>query len=311
MPVTTRAAALRSQIAEETKSSTKPVATHKIIRKYGSKIKQKQLQAQSPEISTESEKHSSVVQQLAVPQAESANEINSHRDHENKRLIEGIDISIESLFIDQALTLSTTSEVKIAEQQINKQLGSSHSGVHQSTIFSSSPVTSSVMKSPSLTVVKVKPEYSLLSSESSDKDEDDIYLGDSNTIMNKPVKKGEITSGTSTRGGKMVFMNNFGYLFMNETRNTVGWRCARRDLNCKAVIYTFKNTQEFSHWNGQVHSHLRDEGYARKYEILSKIKSRVVDEFIPIKAIIEDEYRKAKLTAEEKRVMPLPIQIGT
>ncbi|CAF4560152.1 unnamed protein product, partial [Rotaria magnacalcarata] len=164
-------------------------------------------------------------------------------------------------------------------------------------------------KSPTLTVEKVKIDYSLLSSESSDKDEDDIYPGDSNAIMNKPVKNGEITSGTSTRGGKMIYMNDYGYLFLNETKNAVGWRCTRRDLNCKAVIYTFKNTQEFSHWNGQVHRHLRDAGYTRKNEILSKIESRVADEFIPIKAIIEDEYRKAKLTAEEKRVMPLPIQI--
>ncbi|CAF5168955.1 unnamed protein product, partial [Rotaria magnacalcarata] len=289
MPVTTRAAALRSQIAEETTSSMK--------------------QVQSSEISTESEKHCSVVQQLAVPQIESATEINDHRDHENKRLIEEIDISIENLCIDEVLTLSTASENKIAEQQINKQLGSSHSDDHQSTILSSSSVASSVMKSPTLTVEKVKIDYSLLSTESSDKDEDGIYLGDSNAIMNKPAKNGEITSGTSTRGGKMIYMNDFGYLFLNETKNAVGWRCARRDLNCKAVIYTLKNTQEFSHWNGQVHSHLRDAGYTRKNEILSKIKSRVVDEFIPIKVIIEDEYRKAKLTAEEKRVMPLPIQI--
>ncbi|CAF5154022.1 unnamed protein product, partial [Rotaria magnacalcarata] len=42
------------------------------------------------------------------------------------------------------------------------------------------------MKSPTLTVEKVKIDYSLLSTESSDKDEDGIYLGDSNAIMNKP-----------------------------------------------------------------------------------------------------------------------------
>ncbi|CAF4177226.1 unnamed protein product [Rotaria magnacalcarata] len=78
MPVTTRAAALRSQIAEQTTASTK--------------------QAQSSEISTESEKHSSVVQQVAVPQIEPAIENNNHRDHENKRLIEEIDISIYSFF---------------------------------------------------------------------------------------------------------------------------------------------------------------------------------------------------------------------
>ena len=109
----------------------------------------------------------------------------------------------------------------------------------------------------------------------------------------------------------MVFMNGDGYLFMNETKNTIGWRCARRDENCKAVIYTFKSTQQFSHWNGKLHSHLCDTSYTRKREILSKIKSRVIDEFIPIKVIIEDQYRKAELTMEEKRVMPLPAQIGT
>ncbi|CAM4942461.1 unnamed protein product [Rotaria socialis] len=287
MPVTTRAAALRSQIAEETTSSKKQVATNKSIRKCRSGIKQKQLKAKSSEVSTEPEKNSSVVQQVAVPQIESAIEINNHRDHENKRLNEEIDISIENLCIDQVLTLSTASENKIAEQQINKRLGSFHSDDHQSTILSSSPVASSVMKSPTLTVEKVKIDYFLLSSESSDKDEDDIYPGDSNAIMNKPVKNGKITSGTSTRGGKMIYMNDYGHLFLNETKNAVGW----------------------SHWNGQVYSHLRDAGYTRKNEILLKIKSRVVDEFIPIKAITEDEYRKANLTAEEKRVMPLPIQI--
>ncbi|CAM4783973.1 unnamed protein product [Rotaria magnacalcarata] len=99
MPVTTRAAALRSQIAEETTSSTKQVATNKSIRKCRSGIKQKQLKVQSSEISTESEKHSSVVQQVAVPQIESAIENNNHRDHENKRLIEEIDISIYSFLI--------------------------------------------------------------------------------------------------------------------------------------------------------------------------------------------------------------------
>ena len=88
-------------------------------------------------------------------------------------------------------------------------------------------------------------------------------------------------------------MNGYGYLFMNEPKNTIGWRCTRRDENCKAVIYTFKSTQQFSHWNGKFHSHLCDTGYTQKREILSKIKSRIIDEFIPIKVIIEDEYRKA------------------
>ncbi|CAF3730827.1 unnamed protein product [Rotaria socialis] len=301
MPVTTRAAALRSQIAEETTSSMKQVTTNKSIRRCPSEIKKKKLKVQSSEISTESEKHSSVVQQLAVPQIESATEINDHRDHENKRLIEEIDISIENLCIDEVLTLSTASENKIAEQQINKQLGSSHSDDHQSTILSSSSVASSVMKSPTLTVEKVKIDYSLLSTESSDKDEDGIYLGDSNAIMNKPVKNGEITSGTSTRGGKMIYMNDFGYLFLNETKNAVGWRCARRDLNCKAVIYTLKNTQEFSHWNGQVHSHLRD-AESGLYKLRRKRYPPIpTDQKFIIPPVYQETYSNSRFLIYDKR----------
>ena len=108
----------------------------------------------------------------------------------------------------------------------------------------------------------------------------------------------------------MVFMNNYGYIHMNETKDMIGWRCVKRNENCKAAIYTLKSTGMFDHWNGKFHWHAIDLCHTRKREILTIIKSRVLDEFIPIKVIIEEEYRKAKLSAEEKRTMPLPIQIG-
>ena len=53
---------------------------NKTIRKCRSQTKQKQLKAQSPEISTECEKHSLVVQQLAVSQVGCAIEIVNHLD---------------------------------------------------------------------------------------------------------------------------------------------------------------------------------------------------------------------------------------
>ena len=97
---------------------------------------------------------------------------------------------------------------------------------------------------------------------------------------------------------------------MNETKDTIGWRCVKRNENCKAVIYTGRITEKFNHWNGKFHCHGIDLSDTKKREILSNIKRRVLDEFISIKAIIEEEYRKAKLSPEEKRAMPLSAKIG-
>jgi hypothetical protein len=129
--------------------------------------------------------------------------------------------------------------------------------------------------------------------------------------MNKPIVKGEITTGLSTRGGKMIFMNDFAYLYMSTGKKTTGWRCAKRNENCKAVIHVSNETGQFSHWNGISHCHLSDLRETRKRDILNKIKHRVNDEYISVKIIIQEEYRKASLSEEEKRIMPLPAQIGT
>ena len=108
----------------------------------------------------------------------------------------------------------------------------------------------------------------------------------------------------------MIYMNFYGYIHMNETKELIGWRCVKRSQPCKAVIYTFKSTGLFSHWNGKFHCHSIDLRDSRKREIVLKIKNRVLDEFIPIKAIVEEEYRKANLSVEEKRIMLLPAKIG-
>lgn len=164
--------------------------------------------------------------------------------------------------------------------------------------------------SPTTSPRKNNDNDSITSLESSNDDENELVAGDSNHPMNIPVVAGEVTTGTSTRGGKMVFMNGFAYLSMGMAKETTGWRCARRSENCKAVIHISKQTGQFSYWNGIFHCHPSDTGETRKREIINKIKHRVLDEYISIKIIIEQEYRKANLSIQEKRMMPLPGQIG-
>ena len=166
-----------------------------------------------------------------------------------------------------------------------------------------------VSKSPTLSAKN--SDYSIVSLDSLNNDELVVSESDADDFMNVPVVKGEITSGTSTRNGKMIFMNGFSYLYMSTVKATIGWRCARRNKNCKAVIHALKTTGKFSHWNSVLHSHKPDANETRKRAILSTIKKRMLDEGAPVKMIVEQEYRKANLSTEEKRIMPLPSQIGS
>lgn len=248
MPVTTRAAALRSKSngneITSVKQTTPPQAPGGTVRQHHSQ-QQQQTQAEeqlSPNC-TNSESCVTSPQQSTVSQAVSVIDVDSHRDQADGKQKSDMDVSLESLFCDQEVILSTT------------EIGGNVS-----------PMSSSFLSNQ----------------------DDDL-----NATTSTPVVQGDITLGTSTRGGKMIFMNLYGYIHMNETKETIGWRCVKRNENCKAVIYTIKSTGDFSHWNGQFHSHSIDMSDTRKREILSKIKGRVLDEFIPIKVIIEEEYRKA------------------
>ncbi|CAF1468279.1 unnamed protein product, partial [Adineta ricciae] len=197
-----------------------------------------------------------------VVEQHSTDQIVLHLDNDNSKKNDTMDTSIESLFFDQEIMSSTINEEK-------------------------DPQTTSTTSETGATAVPIVSRVSL------DSDDDDA--------ISKPVVGGEITCGTSTRDGEMIYMN--------ETKDCIGWRCVRRNENCKAVIYTFKSNGLFSHWNGKFHCHAIDLADTRRREIVSKIKHRVLDEFAPIKVIIEEEYRKAKLSDEEKRAMPLPTQI--
>ncbi|CAF1103171.1 unnamed protein product, partial [Rotaria magnacalcarata] len=275
MPVTTRAVTLRSQanadlIHSQDQATPTSTSTGKTTRKYPSKQKRKQAQGQQIISSVES--------QICSP------------------------LQPQSTTLDAVLTSEDIHEQPHEDVTLKKD---------DATVepTSSTPITSSVFPTTS-SPTKNDDNDSIISLESSSNDENEIFVGDSNHLMNEPVIKGEVTTVTSTRGGKMIFMNGFAYLYMSMAKETTGWRCVRRNENCKAVIHISKQTGQFSHWNGIFHCHPSDAGETRKCDILNKIKHRVLDQYISIKIIIEEEYRKANLSVEEKRMMPLPAQIA-
>jgi hypothetical protein len=315
MPVTTRSTAARNKSNEATTLPDEQIisknACSKRSKKCSSKDTPKQIKPQSGTSSIESKTYSSVEQASSNPQAESPVQGDHHYGHEDIKPDDEVDLSLESLFYDQR-SLLTSQENQIVSQETNKNPTTTASLAHQTPPLLSklSSSTSAVTKSPSTANEGELKQHTLLSLVSSDEDNFDLHNDESSTIGNKPVVKGNITFGTSTRGGRMIFMNQYSYIRMNETKSMIGWRCSKRNENCKAVIYTLKSTGEFSRWNGQFHCHGVDLSDTRKREILTKIKSRVLDEYISIKLIIEEEYRKANLSTEEKKIMPLPVQIG-
>ncbi|CAF2107924.1 unnamed protein product [Rotaria magnacalcarata] len=297
MAVTTRAAALRSQTSRDItlsldQTTSTSASTTKTTRKCPSK--HKEVKVQSSMACDQFEVSSIPRQQSTIFDTEATSEVIKQFDHEDNKLERELDTNLEK-FVANEPCISPSS---------NKNCESTFSSP-TSTGSTSTPV----LHSTTASIKEIEDDHSTISLETSNNDENFISLGDSNALVNVPIIKGDITTGTSARGGKMVFMNGFGYLYMSTAKQSIGWRCAGRDMNCKAVIHTSRVTGEFDHWNGTFHCHESDSYETRKRNILVKIKNRALDEYIPIKIIVEEEYRKANLSVEEKRAMPLPAHI--
>ena len=316
MPITTRAGALRSK-GDGTAGTIlhKPISKHphhKRARQCQPKRREEKVKVSTPAITCETATRPSVDQQASVPQLDPRSQVDNTSERASKKSDEDMDMSLESLFSDPESKQSADIEAKVIEEEINTSARVEpldHLATSSSLLDALQPPLAAE-ELPA--IVEVAKENDLPSSPpQSNESEAVTFIDISDEITNRPVVKGEITTGTSTRGGKMIFMNQYGYLYMNETKTTIGWRCVKRNENCKAVIYTLKISGEFSHWSGKCHCHLVDLSDTRKREISANIKSRVLDEFVSIQSIVEDEYRKANLSVEEKKMMPLPCQIGT
>ncbi|CAM4988528.1 unnamed protein product [Rotaria socialis] len=275
MPVTTRAAALRSQTSRDItpsldQTTSTSASTTKTTRKCPSK--HKEVKVQSSMACDQFEVSSIPRQQSTIFDTEATSEVIKQFDHDDNKLERELDTNLENLVANEPC-ISPSS---------NKNCESTFSSP-TSAESTSTPVSHSTTAS----IKEIEDDHSTISLETSNNDENFISLGDSNALVNVPIIEGDITTGTSTRGGKMVFMNGFGYLYMSTAKQSIGWRCARRDMNCKAVIHTSRVTGEFDHWNGTFHCHESDSYETRKQEC-----------------------RKANLSVEEKRAMPLPAHIG-
>ncbi|CAF3515474.1 unnamed protein product, partial [Rotaria sp. Silwood2] len=192
--------------------------------------------------------------------------------------------------------------------------------VLQANVNSDDEETATLLPSPdqtAATFVTKSPKSStensdhfIVSLDSSNNDDMAVSEGDADTFIHEPVVKGEITTGTSTRNGKMIFMNGFSYLYMSTAKETIGWRCIRRNVNCRAVIHTLKTTGEFSRWNGVFHSHTFDPNETRKREILEsglhKTRRRALppvphDQKFVVPPVYLETYSKERFLIYDKR----------
>ncbi|CAF1501904.1 unnamed protein product [Rotaria magnacalcarata] len=169
-------------------------------------------------------------QQLHEQQTKSLMPVEYDRYHDSKHSISDTDLSIANLFAPLSLTVTKTYEVKTSEQS-NQQ-----SALHHTQSCRSMSPTSPLCSAPIALLVSGKS--------SSDENQNDSSFGYANAMLNVPIDDGDITTGTSQRGGRMIFLNGYSYLYMSESKATFAWQCSKRVEHCKAVIHTSKVTTQ-------------------------------------------------------------------
>ncbi|CAF3412254.1 unnamed protein product [Rotaria socialis] len=134
-------------------------------------------------------------QQLHEQQTKSLMSVEYDRYHDSKHSISDTHLSIADLFAPPSLAVTKTYEVKTSEQ--SNQQPAPH---HPQSCRSMSPT------SPSCSV----PIALLVSgTSSSNENQNDSSFGDVNAMLNVPIGDGYITTGTSERGGRMIFLNGY------------------------------------------------------------------------------------------------------
>ncbi|CAF1678174.1 unnamed protein product [Rotaria magnacalcarata] len=139
-------------------------------------------------------------QQLHEQQTKSLMPVEYDRYHDSKHSISDTDLSIANLFAPLSLTVTKTYEVKTSEQS-NQQ-----SALHHTQSCRSMSPTSPLCSAPIALLVSGKS--------SSDENQNDSSFGYANAMLNVPIDDGDITTGTSQRGGRMIFLNGYSYLYM-------------------------------------------------------------------------------------------------
>ncbi|CAF0859682.1 unnamed protein product [Adineta steineri] len=106
----------------------------------------------------------------------------------------------------------------------------------------------------------------------------------------------------STKNKKIVIFNEYKYVFNQESNKKKYWRCEDNDY-CAAYLHTTCEDIYVKHNNAQ-HNHLPDPDEILIIRLISKIRSRVVNEHLSASFIYEFEIARAKLTKSQLSIVP-------
>jgi hypothetical protein len=143
--------------------------------------------------------------------------------------------------------------------------------------------------------------------ESFDSDEKEL-----DTITSWPITIGDIEWCKTNRGNDRMCMCGYKYDFMSQSlkKNRRNFRCSKKDLGCRAVVYVFIDSNTYQDSNNSEHNHAPNHQDVKRLLVLNKIKQRVMIEPTSVSRIIEDEYVKTKLNDEDRQHFLLPAAQG-
>lgn len=112
----------------------------------------------------------------------------------------------------------------------------------------------------------------------------------------------EIEFILSTKNKKILLCNAYRFVLNQTTKQKKYWRCEDND-NCGVYVHTTIENIYLKHNNMQ-HNHLPDPDQIIISKLISKIRSRVMNEHLSASYIYEFEVVRAKLTQSQLAVMP-------
>ncbi|CAF1563097.1 unnamed protein product [Didymodactylos carnosus] len=119
------------------------------------------------------------------------------------------------------------------------------------------------------------------------------------SISAKPI----ITKTISNKGRDMLVIDGFEFQLKNSAKTIQIWRCANRD--CGVILHTNIHN-EFLRYSGKSteHCHLPNTARVEVRNVKQLMRERAKNDLAPLQQIVEQEVRKALLTAEALALLP-------
>ncbi|CAF1479974.1 unnamed protein product [Rotaria magnacalcarata] len=84
------------------------------------------------------------------------------------------------------------------------------------------------------------------------------------------------------------------------------YRCSKKDIGCRSVVYISLGSNTFKNSNNVEHNHPPNHSDVKCLLVMQKIKERVTTEPTSVIRMIEDEYMKHHLTDDDRQRFLLP-----